>query len=176
TGGGSVCLPGSIQDCVAEAGSCNAGKQVCKQDGAGYGACIPVLTPPEGGACTCTPGATAPCYDGDLATLGSASCHAGTATCNDSGTAFGACDGQALCAGQLRWAEMFGDPQVQQGNAIAADKDGNVIVVGSVVGTVNFGGVSSPGGADSDIFVLKLDPAGKVLWVKRFGDSAAQSA
>ena len=97
-----ACTPGAIQDCAAAAGSCTARKQVCKADGTGFGECIAVRLPPDGGACTCTPGTTIPCYDGDPAALGPI-CHAGTATCNDAGTAFGACEGQVLCTGQAGW-------------------------------------------------------------------------
>jgi SdrD B-like protein len=46
------------------------------------------------GSPVCTPGSTAACYDGATGTEGIGACHAGTATCNADGSAFGSCTGE----------------------------------------------------------------------------------
>src|SRR5262249_26425792 len=47
-------------------------------------------------ACACTPNSTRSCYPGPLGTAGVGICHAGTQTCNASGSAWGACTGYVL--------------------------------------------------------------------------------
>jgi FlgD Ig-like domain/Beta-propeller repeat len=72
------------------------------------------------------------------------------------------------------WSGVFGDsPNTQSGQAVAIDAAGNVVVVGSFIGTIDLGGGPmgpTTGGKDSDVFVAKFDPAGNHLWSKRFGD------
>ena len=53
-------------------------------------------------------------------------------------------------------------------NDMAVDGSGNVIVTGVVGGTFDFGGGPSAGG-NNDIYVVKYDPNGSFLWVRRFG-------
>jgi Putative metal-binding motif len=48
------------------------------------------------GPCTCTPGATQPCYQGAPGTEGVGPCKGGTSTCAPSGLAWGPCVGQVL--------------------------------------------------------------------------------
>ena len=47
------------------------------------------------GVCSCTAGETQACYTGDPATQNVGACSDGVQTCNDSGTAFGPCTGDA---------------------------------------------------------------------------------
>lgn len=74
------------------------------------------------------------------------------------------------------WSKGFGDVQAQSGQAIAVDPSGDVIVVGTFSGAVDFGGglLASAGG--SDLFVVKLSADGDHLWSRSFGDGAAQLA
>ena len=59
---------------------------------------------------------------------------------------------------------------------IAADRHGNLMITGTVSGAADFGGgVLEPIGW-SDIFVGKLDPAGALLWVRRFGSSYVEAS
>jgi len=101
--------------------------------------------------------------------------------------------------GASLWAKRFGDAAVTGEIAVAVDGEGNILVTGTLTGPVDFGGGSlkqasaAPGDAgpgdaaaagdeedaddkakakddeDKDIFVAKLDPAGRHLWSKRFG-------
>jgi len=81
-------------------------------------------------------------------------------------------------AGEYVWASRFGNSATQSGRALALDPDGNILVAGSFVGTLDFGGATLPltSAGSEDIFVAKLDPLGEPLWSVRFGNSVAQSA
>lgn len=74
------------------------------------------------------------------------------------------------------WAKSFGDGKDQSARAIAADAQGNVVVVGQFVGSVNFGGSSftSVGPNFDDAFIVKLGPQGNHIWSKKFGDINSQ--
>ena len=67
---------------------------------------------------------------------------------------------------------------VDQGQAIALDSvAGNVLVAGTFQGTVAFGATTlTATGSTSDIFVAKLDPAGKFLWAAAATSKASNSA
>jgi Beta-propeller repeat len=54
---------------------------------------------------------------------------------------------------------------------IAVDKQGSILIVGYYEGTATFGTKKVPGYGSDDIFVAKVSPAGKVVWVKTFGTS-----
>ena len=109
-----VCTPGSTLSCYSgppgtvEEGACQAGQQTCNAEGSAYGACVGEITPAaescatpadddcdgttnEG--CLCAPGSNAPCYTGPVGTAGVGACAAGVATCDATGTAYGACVG-----------------------------------------------------------------------------------
>jgi hypothetical protein len=77
--------------------------------------------------------------------------------------------------GKVVWSQSFGDQFDQSGNGVALDSSGNVFVTGDFKGTVNLGGEVLVSGGSEDIFVASLDPTGKHLWSKRFGDIAYQS-
>jgi Beta-propeller repeat len=77
-------------------------------------------------------------------------------------------------AGNHLWSKRFGDAGAQSGASIAVDAAGNVLVTGSLSGTVDFGGGPLVSAGQNDIFVVKLDAAGNHLWSRRFGDGGAQ--
>lgn len=149
-----------------------------------------------GGDLGCTPGETAPCYDGPKDTLGVGLCKAGTKTCTAEGTSFGPCQGQVLpvpedcatpfdedcdgkapaCSGTLTWAKRFGDALGQDGTSVAVDSAGDVIVAGNFQGQIDFGGGLLTTSGNTDIFVAKLDPNGNHLWSKRLGGMGDQYA
>ncbi len=68
-----------------------------------------------------------------------------------------------------------GDASAQTIVDIAVDANGNVFVAGNFRGTVTFGAASytNPGAVRPDMFLVKLNPAGEVLWSKAYGDSGA---
>jgi hypothetical protein len=59
---------------------------------------------------------------------------------------------------------------------LATDKNGNVFVVGELLGAATIGGMSvvGAGAGGIDVFLAKLDPMGKPLWAKAFGNGADQ--
>jgi hypothetical protein len=74
------------------------------------------------------------------------------------------------------WAKSFGDGKDQSARGVAADAQGNVVVVGQFVGSVNFGGstFTSVGPNFDDAFIVKLGPQGNHIWSKKFGDINSQ--
>ena len=73
--------------------------------------------------------------------------------------------------GKHLWSKRFGDAgQFQVAQAVAVDAQGNIVLAGEFDGTVSFGGGAITTAGESDIFVAKLDPDGKHVWSKRFGD------
>lgn len=61
--------------------------------------------------------------------------------------------------GATLWAQVFGGDLDQVGRGIAADAAGNVFVVGTVEGTIDFGlGMAEKSAGATDIFLVKLAP------------------
>jgi hypothetical protein len=135
----------------------------------------------------CEPGLVEACYSGPEGTQDVGVCKAGTKTCNADGSAFGECSGEVLpaagacgstadenCNGFSRsdwiWAGRYGDGGYQFTEGVAIDSAGNVIVVGSFAGSVDFGGGALDSEGANDVFVAKLGPKGEHLWSKRFGN------
>ncbi|MGH1337158.1 MAG: T9SS type A sorting domain-containing protein [Aureispira sp.] len=79
--------------------------------------------------------------------------------------------------GDLIWAKNMGQVGSNNGDAIDVDASGNVYVVGSFQGTVDFdpgAGVSNLTAisGDYDNFFLKLDVNGNFVWAKRMGNAS----
>jgi hypothetical protein len=78
--------------------------------------------------------------------------------------------------GGYLWSLQAGTLQNQRGRSITADPMGNVIVSGEFQTAINFGLGSKPSAGANDIFVVKFDPDGAVIWDRTFGDEVGQSA
>jgi len=84
--------------------------------------------------------------------------------------------------GGVVWAKRIGGTGDDSARAVAVDSQGNIIVVGSFAGTVDFGGtlltsVPDPfGRVWSDIFVAKYSSGGTLQWAKRFGGTQPDTA
>ncbi len=81
--------------------------------------------------------------------------------------------------GQFQWAHSFGDNFTDRGSAVSIDGSNNVLLTGSFAGTVDFDpgpGVFNLTASSSDIFILKLDANGNLLWVKDSESSGADFA
>jgi hypothetical protein len=74
------------------------------------------------------------------------------------------------------WSKRFGSADELTAVDMAVDSAGNLILVGSFVGSVDFGGGPMTGGGDLDIFVAKLDGAGDHIWTKPFGYGSGELA
>lgn len=77
--------------------------------------------------------------------------------------------------GDLIWVKAFGGANSDDGCSIALDSLGNIYATGSFKGTVDFNpdssfvNISTNPPFYSDLFVLKLDSSGNLVWVKSMG-------
>lgn len=73
----------------------------------------------------------------------------------------------------FEWAVSLGASGPDNGSAITCDDFGNIYVTGSFSNSVDFdqgpGEVLLTSNGDGDVFVLKMDGLGKLLWAKSFG-------
>lgn len=67
------------------------------------------------------------------------------------------------------YSRRLGGVGAQSARAAAMDEQGNAVLVGSFNGAFDDGTGSAASSGMDDIFVLKLDPKGNVLWSRRFG-------
>ncbi|HEX3759499.1 MAG TPA: hypothetical protein VHW23_12370 [Kofleriaceae bacterium] len=72
--------------------------------------------------------------------------------------------------GTLVWARSFGADREDIAYGVAADAAGNTVTTGWFQGSVDFGTGAIASKGNKDVFALKLDPAGSVLWVRTWGD------
>jgi hypothetical protein len=149
----------------------------------------------DSAGCVCKPNATVDCpYSGPPGTDGVGICKKGSHACNSQGTDFispcdgevtpsaefcesitdESCDGDVSCHGYHIWGSRSGDIGNQRAYDIAADIAGNALVAGVFEGEVDLGGGPLSSAGDNDIFVAKLDSAGKHIWSKRYGDANKQ--
>jgi PKD repeat protein len=82
----------------------------------------------------------------------------------------------AAASGQHLWSKRLGSTSIDEGSGLAVDPSGEVIVTGSFVGTVDFGGgpISTPN-LGSDVFLVKYSTAGVHRWSKRLGGTNGDS-
>lgn len=140
---------------------------------------------------TCTPLSTQPCYTGPAETEDIGLCKAGTQTCDENGSAFGACEGEVLpapedcatpddedcdgstpaCAGVPQWAHLFGDAlEGQESYGLVALADGSSYLGAHIVGVVDFG-TGPLVAAGQDIVLARYDADGAAVWAKKFPGS-----
>ncbi len=72
-------------------------------------------------------------------------------------------------SGTYQWAKQYGDSSEQNPTGVAVDRCGNIVVVGDLSGTINFGsGTLTAAGANSYLFLAKISPAGDGIWSEEF--------
>ena len=76
-------------------------------------------------------------------------------------------------AGKHLWSHAASDGQAQV-KGVAVDGLGSVLLTGEFSGASDFGGGALVSEGSSDLFLVKLGPAGQHVWSKRFGDFAGQ--
>src|SRR5258708_35603382 len=77
--------------------------------------------------------------------------------------------------GHVVWGRAFGDASEQGAVSAAVDPSGNVVVLGSFAGHVDFDGASIDGhGEADDVFLAKLDAQGHALWAHGYGGPSTQ--
>ncbi|MDC0745704.1 hypothetical protein [Polyangium mundeleinium] len=146
-----------------------------------------------GGAASCEPNVTEPCYGGPAGTEGVGVCKGGTRTCNPQGTGFGLCEGEVLpsqedcttsededcdgatptCGSDNLWSRRFG---TGEGLGLITGSGGHPIFVGRFPGTLSFGGNTFTSSGGYDGFIAKLDGAsGEHIWSRRLGGAEDQA-
>ena len=74
--------------------------------------------------------------------------------------------------GVLLWGKRFGisGPGENAANDVAIDANGDIVMIGTMAGSVDFGGgIIYSFLNSSDVFLVKLDPAGGHVWSRTFG-------
>ncbi|MDI1447247.1 hypothetical protein [Polyangium sp. 6x1] len=77
--------------------------------------------------------------------------------------------------GELRYALRVGDATMQNGGEVALAADGSVYWAGSFDGTIDIGGQTLTSAGNTDVFVARIDPSGKVSWAKSLGGAGTES-
>lgn len=81
-------------------------------------------------------------------------------------------------AGNHVWSASYGDVADQAGVDVASDASGNVVMLGTYTGSVNFGGAGdqlTAVGSD-DIFLVKFSSAKVHFWSRSFGGAGDQQS
>jgi hypothetical protein len=74
--------------------------------------------------------------------------------------------------GRHRWSRRFGGPQIDGARAIALDREGFLVVAGSVSGQVSLGGDTLHAG-HLDMFVARYSTTGEHVWSQSFPGAGA---
>ncbi len=72
-------------------------------------------------------------------------------------------------SGNLLWAQSAGGASFDAGMGITSDVNGNIVITGCFNGTITFGKTALTSKGSKDIFVVKYDASGNVLWAKSAG-------
>lgn len=79
--------------------------------------------------------------------------------------------------GAVVWIKQFGGLSADRAIDLAVGPDQNIVVTGQFFGSVTFGATTLVSTANSkDIFIVKLDPAGNVIWARKEGGSLPENA
>jgi gliding motility-associated-like protein len=75
--------------------------------------------------------------------------------------------------GAVIWIKQFGGILADRAIDLAIGPDQNIVVTGQFFGTVTFGATTLVSSSNSkDIFIVKLDPSGNVIWARKEGGSS----
>ncbi len=83
--------------------------------------------------------------------------------------------GLAAQAPDWSWAFQAGGTDLDWGNSIAADNQGNLYVTGLFAGVAQFGSYTLTSSGFTDVFVIKLDGDGDVVWAVKAGGTGEES-
>ncbi|HRI64242.1 MAG TPA: hypothetical protein PK156_08385 [Polyangium sp.] len=76
--------------------------------------------------------------------------------------------------GACMWSRRWGDNNQQFGRSVAVAPNGDVLMVGSFEGTLDFVDAVLNSAGAMDAFVSRFDANGKLAWAKRFGGNMDQ--
>lgn len=75
-------------------------------------------------------------------------------------------------SGGLLWKKNFGGSEVDEGMSMSITNDNGLIISGQTLSTDgDLSGIGVIGGTIADVFVVKTNSSGDVVWKKRFGGS-----
>jgi hypothetical protein len=78
--------------------------------------------------------------------------------------------------GNVLWAQSAGGSQIDGGKSCSTDASGNIVLCGSFSSpSISFSAITLTNAGNSDIYLVKYDPWGNVLWAKSVGGSANES-
>jgi hypothetical protein len=72
--------------------------------------------------------------------------------------------------GALKWARTYGAERDDGGVGVASDAAGNTVTTGWFEGSVDFGKGALASTGNKDVFALKLDASGGLVWAQNWGD------
>jgi len=78
-------------------------------------------------------------------------------------------------SGQALWAQQAVGRGTDEGDAVAIDKAGNVIIAGAFEDTVRFNQTALVSAGLSDIFIAKYDTSGQLLWLQQVGGASVET-
>jgi hypothetical protein len=80
-------------------------------------------------------------------------------------------------AGNVLWGKSFGSSLHEEVNAIETDAAGNSYILGEFASpSVTFGNTVLTNNGGTDVFLVKLDPSGNVLWAKAIGGTGGEES
>lgn len=80
-------------------------------------------------------------------------------------------------SGVLVWWKQFGGNFSDRAYDLAIGPDQNIVVTGQFFGSLNFGSTNLQSAQNSkDIFLMKLDPTGNVIWARKEGGNLSENA
>ena len=80
-------------------------------------------------------------------------------------------------SGAILWVKQFGGLAADRAVDLAVGPDQNIVVTGSFFGTVTFGSTTLTSSSNSkDIFIIKMDPAGNILWARKEGGNSPENS
>lgn len=77
-------------------------------------------------------------------------------------------------AGEVLWAESFGGPGVDEIHDLHLQQNGDIVLLGGISETVDFGGGPLESAGVRDIFLATLDGQGGHVWSESYGDAGDQ--
>jgi hypothetical protein len=77
-------------------------------------------------------------------------------------------------AGQILWARSFGGPGTDEIHDLRLQQNGDIVLLGAISESVDFGGGPLVSAGVRDIFLATLDGQGAHLWSARYGDAVDQ--
>jgi len=72
-------------------------------------------------------------------------------------------------SGEINWAKSYGGEGDDYARSLTLDEQNNIYVTGYIGGKTTFGSVTYSVNGISDIFVLKMDQSGNIIWSKKTG-------